>query len=78
MVEVATGGGSESNERLPLLIMIPQLRTLRSVCSVRGYSLLGFGDIIIPGLLVCFANAFDVARGYARKPYFITAMLGKS
>jgi len=76
MVEVATGGGSE--ETLPLLVKIPHLRSPPSVCYDRSYSLLGFGDIIIPGFLACFSRAFDTIRGDRGKPYFITALLGKT
>lgn len=74
MVEVATGG--TSGETLPLLIMFPRWSS-PAVCNLgQAYSLLGFGDIIVPGFLVCFAHSFDIIRGDKMRPYFIVTMIG--
>ncbi|KEH35986.1 signal peptide peptidase-like protein [Medicago truncatula] len=43
--------------------------------SARPFSMLGLGDIVIPGIFVALALRFDVSRG--RKPqYFKSAFLG--
>ena len=77
MVEVATGGSS--GEELPLLLKVPQLsKDILSQCTSPKYSLLGFGDIIVPGFLVCFAHSFDIYNGETRRrPYFISTLIGK-
>lgn len=81
MGEVATGGsgsgskGGDTIEALPLLLKVPQIGRLASACS--GPSLLGFGDIIVPGLLTGFAHTFDVLSGNKYRPYFISTFIGK-
>ena len=74
MVTVATGGGPpemdenfcekypddsrcEGGNPLPLLLTIPRINDYRG-----GSSLLGLGDIVIPGLLVAFGARLDDAR----------------
>lgn len=69
MVEVATGRGSK--EQLPMVIKVPKLiKTAMSAC-VQPYSLLGFGDIMLPGLFVAFCHNFDVVRKSKYRVYFI-------
>ncbi|XP_059809097.1 signal peptide peptidase-like 2A isoform X3 [Hypanus sabinus] len=60
MVEVATGSGASSSEKLPVVIRVPRL--VPSVATLCGlpFSVLGFGDIIVPGLLVAYCRRFDV------------------
>eukprot|EP00753_Platysulcus_tardus_P012736 PLAT3530.1.p1 GENE.PLAT3530.1~~PLAT3530.1.p1 ORF type:complete len:660 (+),score=352.48 PLAT3530.1:24-2003(+) len=41
-------------EQLPMLFRIPRLMDWRG-----GYTLLGFGDVVLPGLLLSFALRFD-------------------
>merc|ERR1740130_1785196 len=67
MVKVATAGGSDSQaseegtnscemhygERMPMLLMVPRADW------VGGYSMLGLGDIIFPGLLLTFMLRMD-------------------
>ena len=53
MVKVATGGssasGSSPGEQIPMVFKVPRLGgSPLNVCSL-PYSLLGFGDIVIPG-----------------------------
>lgn len=56
MVEVAGGGGS--HEFLPMLLRVPRLS---GPPIIRGsYSLLGFGDVILPGLLVALTRRLDI------------------
>lgn len=92
MVEVATGGGSGvsggtggnsggsssgGDEQLPMVIRVPHLGyDPLSVCWQR-YSLLGFGDILVPGMLVGFCHGFDLATANRRKLYYISTLIGK-
>lgn len=74
MVTVATGGGApeasadycekypddarcEGGNPLPLLFTFPRINDYRG-----GSSLLGLGDVVIPGLLIAFASRLDDAR----------------
>lgn len=47
-------------ERMPILLMLPRMNDWRG-----GYSMLGLGDIVIPGLLLsyCLRWDYDSARG---------------
>ncbi|XP_046451496.1 signal peptide peptidase-like 2B [Daphnia pulex] len=89
MVEVATGGGSGvsggtggnsgnssgGDEQLPMVIRVPHLGyDPLSVCWQR-YSLLGFGDILVPGMLVGFCHGFDLATANRRKLYYISTLI---
>lgn len=61
MVEVASGAGSQ--EFLPMLLRVPRLA---GPPILRGaYSMLGFGDVILPGLLVVLARRLDLAAAAA-------------
>lgn len=74
MVEVATGKGSK--EQLPMVIRVPKLiHTALSLCE-RPYSLLGFGDILLPGLFVGFCRNYDIVAEVPRSIYFVTSLLG--
>jgi len=74
MVEVATGNGSK--EQLPMVIRIPKIvKTALSICE-RPYSLLGFGDILLPGLFVAFNHNFDVLAKTKYKVYFLATSIG--
>lgn len=92
MVEVATGGGSGvsggtggsasgssgGEEQLPMVVRVPHLGyDPLSVCWQR-YSLLGFGDILVPGMLVGFCHGFDLATANRRKIYYVTTLIGNS
>mmetsp|Transcript_28884 Transcript_28884/g.77713 ORF Transcript_28884/g.77713 Transcript_28884/m.77713 type:complete len:367 (+) Transcript_28884:50-1150(+) len=78
MVEVAKAGGAGAGraeladdgrtcqhlpgERMPVLFMLPRMD------YGGGYSMLGLGDVVMPGLLVCFALRYDCAT---RGPRFL-------
>ncbi|XP_075726187.1 signal peptide peptidase-like 2B [Rhipicephalus microplus] len=58
MVEVARGGGSK--EQIPMLMRVPRYGNQDISPCLNPYSLLGFGDILVPGLLVAFLRGFDL------------------
>lgn len=73
MVEVATGRGSL--EQLPMVIKVPKIvKTAMSICE-RPYSLLGFGDILLPGLFVAFCHNFDILVKTKCRVYFVATSI---
>jgi len=71
MVEVATGGGT--GESIPMLLTIPRFQD-----ELGGRSLLGLGDIALPGLLVSYLLRFDYRKGLHKgfRGYFPIAVIG--
>ncbi|TKC48612.1 hypothetical protein EI555_012099, partial [Monodon monoceros] len=63
MIELAAGPFG-NNEKLPVVIRVPKLAyfSVMSVCLM-PVSILGFGDIIVPGLLIAYCRRFDVQAG---------------
>ncbi|RZC47218.1 hypothetical protein C5167_040170 [Papaver somniferum] len=51
---IAVAQGNNSGEAIPMLLRIP-----RFFVPWGGYDMIGFGDIIFPGLLVAFAFRYD-------------------
>lgn len=74
MVDVATGGGSKSGEMLPMVLKVPRITTSALTVCQLSYSLLGFGDILVPGLLVSYCHGFDLKVNSCRV-YFIGSVL---
>ncbi|XP_063782074.1 signal peptide peptidase-like 2A isoform X2 [Pseudophryne corroboree] len=73
MVEVAAGP-SGNPEKLPVVIRVPRLEySALTLCGI-PFSLLGFGDIIVPGLLVAYCRRFDV-RTSSSSIYYISCTL---
>ncbi|XP_076438924.1 signal peptide peptidase-like 2B [Babylonia areolata] len=76
MIKVATGGDSQTGEQMPTVFKMPYLVTwAMSQCFTDKYSLLGYGDVIVPGLLITYNCAFDlrtqhVSQGRWRLLYF--------
>ncbi|XP_063776145.1 signal peptide peptidase-like 2B isoform X2 [Pseudophryne corroboree] len=61
MVEVAAGpSDSSSQEKLPMVLKVPRLNSSPLALCDRPFSLLGFGDILVPGLLVAYCHRFDI------------------
>ncbi|CAH1251635.1 SPPL2A [Branchiostoma lanceolatum] len=61
MVDVARGP-EDATEQIPMVLKVPSLRHSGSaMCN--PYSLLGFGDILVPGLLIAFCKYFDSKIG---------------
>ncbi|AAF29388.1 Contains similarity to a vacuolar sorting receptor homolog from Arabidopsis thaliana gb/U79959 [Arabidopsis thaliana] len=64
MIAVARGS-KDTGESIPMLLRIPRLSD-----PWGGYNMIGFGDILFPGLLICFIFRFDkennkgVSNGY--------------
>ena len=76
MVEVATGHSSD--EQLPMVLRVPHLSSDPSrVCYVHTYSLLGFGDILVPGLLLSYAHSYDLMAGIKYKLYWTITTVGQ-
>ncbi|KAJ4843643.1 Signal peptide peptidase-like 4 [Turnera subulata] len=69
MIVVARGDKS-GEDGIPMLLKIP-----RMFDPWGGYSIIGFGDIILPGLLVAFSLRYDwLAKKTLREGYFVWAM----
>lgn len=76
MVEVAKGGPSQ--EQMPMVLKVPNFDyELSKICDLQeNYNLLGFGDILIPGLLVSFVHSFDLQAGTPCRLYFLINIIG--
>ncbi|CAI0472197.1 unnamed protein product [Linum tenue] len=69
MIVVARGDGS-GEDGIPMLLKIP-----RMFDPWGGYSIIGFGDIILPGLVVAFSLRYDwLAKKTLKAGYFVWAM----
>ncbi|XP_048320974.2 signal peptide peptidase-like 4 [Ziziphus jujuba] len=69
MIVVARGDKS-GEDGIPMLLKIP-----RMFDPWGGYSIIGFGDIILPGLVVAFSLRYDwLANKRLRDGYFVWAM----
>ncbi|OMO79540.1 hypothetical protein CCACVL1_13596 [Corchorus capsularis] len=69
MIVVARGDKS-GEDGIPMLLKIPRLFD-----PWGGYSIIGFGDILLPGLLIAFSLRYDwLANKTLRAGYFLWAM----
>ena len=70
MQTVAQGGGT--GEAVPMLLRLPRLQD-----ELGGYTMLGLGDIALPGLLVSYLLRFDYQMGYGwLRGYFGMSVVG--
>ncbi|KAI4372603.1 hypothetical protein MLD38_010814 [Melastoma candidum] len=70
MIVVARGDKS-GEDGIPMLLKIP-----RMFDPWGGYSIIGFGDILLPGLLIAFSLRYDwLANKNLRAGYFLWGML---
>ncbi|XWS49960.1 hypothetical protein CRYUN_Cryun12cG0047300 [Craigia yunnanensis] len=70
MIVVARGDKS-GEDGIPMLLKIP-----RMFDPWGGYSIIGFGDILLPGLLIAFSFRYDwLANKTLRAGYFLWAMI---
>lgn len=71
MIVVARGDNS-GGESIPMLLRIP-----RFFDPWGGYNMIGFGDILFPGLLVCFTIRYDkINKKGLLSGYFLWIMIG--
>ena len=87
MIQVATGGydptrdsGGGQREVIPAAFKIPHIPTgalCEQLFEDTSYSLLGFGDVMVPGFLISFLRSFELVMGI-RPVYFISACLGRN
>ncbi|KAL6979573.1 Signal peptide peptidase-like 2, variant 2 [Sarracenia purpurea var. burkii] len=67
---VVAGADKSGEDGIPMLLKIP-----RMFDPWGGYSIIGFGDILLPGLLVAFSLRYDwLANKSLRAGYFLWAM----
>uniref|UniRef100_A0A0A9D7C5 Uncharacterized protein n=1 Tax=Arundo donax TaxID=35708 RepID=A0A0A9D7C5_ARUDO len=70
MIVVARGDKTDE-DGVPMLLKIP-----RMFDPWGGYSIIGFGDILLPGLLVAFALRYDwAAKKTLQSGYFLWSMV---
>ncbi|MEE6487199.1 hypothetical protein FKM82_014830 [Ascaphus truei] len=75
MVEVAAGpSDSLTHEKLPMVLKVPRLNSSPLALCDRPFSLLGFGDILVPGLLVAYCHRFDIQMQSSRI-YFVACTI---
>ncbi|XP_023121429.2 signal peptide peptidase-like 2 isoform X1 [Amphiprion ocellaris] len=75
MVEVAAGpSDSATHEKLPMVLKVPRLNSSPLALCDRPFSLLGFGDILVPGLLVVYCHRFDILTQSSRI-YFVACTI---
>ncbi|XP_050626269.1 signal peptide peptidase-like 2B isoform X1 [Macaca thibetana thibetana] len=75
MVEVATGpSDSATREKLPMVLKVPRLNSSPLALCDRPFSLLGFGDILVPGLLVAYCHRFDI-QVQSSRIYFVACTI---
>ncbi|XP_049717380.1 signal peptide peptidase-like 2C [Elephas maximus indicus] len=75
MVEVATGpADSSSHERLPMVFKVPKISFSALTLCDQPFSILGFGDIVVPGFLVAYCHRFDVLVS-SHQVYFVACTL---
>lgn len=75
MVEVATGpSDSATREKLPMVLKVPRLNLSPLALCDRPFSLLGFGDILVPGLLVAYCHRFDI-QVQSSRVYFVACTI---
>ncbi|KAG8593922.1 hypothetical protein GDO81_000990 [Engystomops pustulosus] len=75
MVEVAAGpSDSSTQEKLPMVLKVPRLNSSPLALCDRPFSLLGFGDILVPGLLVAYCHRFDILTQSSRI-YFLACTI---
>ncbi|XP_053558999.1 signal peptide peptidase-like 2B isoform X2 [Bombina bombina] len=75
MVQVASGpSDSYTQEKLPMVLKVPRLNASPLALCDRPFSLLGFGDILVPGLLVAYCHRFDIQMQSSRI-YFVACTI---
>nr|XP_020645696.1 signal peptide peptidase-like 2A isoform X1 [Pogona vitticeps] len=70
----ASAERSAPHEKLPVVIKVPRLEFSVTMLCLMPFSLLGFGDIVVPGLLVAYCHRFDVQTS-SSSVYFISCTI---
>uniref|UniRef100_A0A3Q3KXM8 Uncharacterized LOC113122441 n=1 Tax=Mastacembelus armatus TaxID=205130 RepID=A0A3Q3KXM8_9TELE len=74
MVEVPAEPQAPS-EKLPVVMRVPRFSAwAQNLCGMQ-FSILGYGDIIVPGLLVAYCSRFDVWINSCKKIYFVSCCI---
>ncbi|KAJ8247833.1 hypothetical protein GJAV_G00251050 [Gymnothorax javanicus] len=74
MVEVPAEPTAPS-EKLPVVMRVPRFSAwAQNLCGMQ-FSILGYGDIIVPGLLVAYCHRFDVWTSSPKKIYFVSCTI---
>uniref|UniRef100_A0A3B4WH06 Signal peptide peptidase-like 2A n=1 Tax=Seriola lalandi dorsalis TaxID=1841481 RepID=A0A3B4WH06_SERLL len=78
MVQVALGpdaSGEKVSPLLPVVMRVPRFSAwAQNLCGMQ-FSILGYGDIIVPGLLVAYCSRFDVWINSSKKIYFVSCCI---
>uniref|UniRef100_A0A3B3XHT7 PA domain-containing protein n=1 Tax=Poecilia mexicana TaxID=48701 RepID=A0A3B3XHT7_9TELE len=73
MVQVALGPDA-SGEKIPVVMRVPRFSAwTQNLCGLQ-FSILGYGDIIVPGLLVAYCSRFDIWVNSRKNVYFISCV----
>nr|XP_060611219.1 signal peptide peptidase-like 2A isoform X1 [Anolis sagrei ordinatus] len=72
----ASAERSAPHEKLPVVIKVPRLGFSAAKLCFSPFSLLGFGDIVVPGLLIAYCYRFDVQT--SSSVYFISSVIAYS
>lgn len=63
------------SEKLPVVMRVPRFSAwAQNLCGMQ-FSILGYGDIIVPGLLVAYCSRFDVWVKSSKKIYFLSCCI---
>ena len=65
--------------KIPIIISIPNMSFQRQLCNIitgYGYTSLGLGDIVIPGVCINYSLLFDLASSNNISIYFVFNILG--
>ncbi|XP_061734250.1 signal peptide peptidase-like 2A isoform X3 [Nerophis ophidion] len=74
MMQVVLGPDA-SGERIPIAMRVPRFSAwAQNVCQMQ-FAILGFGDVIVPGLLVAYCSRFDVWINSKNKVYFLCSLI---
>uniref|UniRef100_A0A8D0CED0 Signal peptide peptidase like 2A n=1 Tax=Scleropages formosus TaxID=113540 RepID=A0A8D0CED0_SCLFO len=57
---------------LPVVMRVPRF-SAPNLCSIQ-FSILGYGDLIVPGLLVAYCHRFDVWISSPKRIYFVSCL----
>ncbi|XP_006628751.1 signal peptide peptidase-like 2A isoform X1 [Lepisosteus oculatus] len=63
------------SEKLPVVMRVPRFFSpTQGLCGLQ-FSILGYGDIIVPGLLVAYCHRFDVWTNSPKRIYFLSCTI---